>query len=123
MFTTHILAFMGLCMLFSLLTGRGAAYARIPVIIGYIITGALFGPSLVGFVSQIQLDNLTFINLLTLSLIGFNIGSELRFRELKKMGKSILIIVSMEAGIAFLVTGIATALVLKSIPMGIIYGA
>lgn len=123
MLVTHILAFMGLCMLFSLLTGRGAAYAKIPVIIGYIITGALFGPSLIGFVSQTELDSIAFVNLLTLSLIGFNIGSELRFRELKKMGKSIIIIVCMEAGIAFLLTGIATAIVLKSIPMGIIYGA
>jgi len=121
--STHILSFFGIALLFSILTGRGASYAKIPVIIGYIITGALFGPSILHYVSHIELTSLGFINVLTLALIGFNIGSELKIRELRKMGKKIVIIVIMEAGIAFLVTGLATAIVLKSVPMGIIYGA
>lgn len=121
--STHILSFFGIAMLFSILTSRVASYAKIPIIIGYIITGALFGPSILHYTSHLELSQLGFINVLTLALIGFNIGSELRFRELRKMGRKILIIVMMEAGIAFLVTGIVTAIVLKSIPMGIIYGA
>jgi len=121
--STHILSFFGVAMLFSILTGRGASYIKVPIIIGYIITGALFGPSILHYVDSIELAQLGFINVLTLALIGFNIGSELRFRDLRKMGRKIVIIVIMEAGIAFLVTGVATAIVLKSIPMGIIYGA
>ncbi|HQQ68347.1 MAG TPA: cation:proton antiporter, partial [Candidatus Cloacimonadota bacterium] len=102
--STHILSFFGVAMLFSILTGRGASYIKVPIIIGYIITGALFGPSILHYVSNIELAQLGFINILTLALIGFNIGSELRFRELRKMGRKIVIIVIMEAGIAFLVT-------------------
>ncbi len=120
---TLLLSFLGICLLFSILTGRGASYAKIPVIIGYIITGAIFGPSILRYVSNIQIAQLGFINLITLSLIGFNIGSELRFRELQKMGRKIVIIVLFEASIAFVVTALATGLILRSVPMGIIYGA
>jgi Kef-type K+ transport system membrane component KefB len=120
---THILSFLGFCLLFSLLTGRGASLIKVPIIIGYIITGALFGPSILHFVTNADVSQLNFINIITLSLIGFNIGSELRFIELRNMGKAIIIIVICEAGAAFLVTMAATAIVLKSLPMGIIYGA
>jgi len=121
--STHALSFFGVAILFSILTGRIASYIKFPVIIGYIITGAIFGPSILRYVSTIELSHLGFINVVTLALIGFNIGSELRIRQLQKMGRKIVIIVLMEAGIAFLVTGIATAVVLKSLPMGIVYGA
>lgn len=120
---THILSFLGICLLFSLLTGKGASYLKVPIIIGYIITGALLGPSILHYVSTQDTTHLNFINVITLSLIGFNIGSELKFTDLRKMGKAIIIIVIFEAGIAFLVTMVATALVLHSWPMGIIYGA
>jgi len=119
----HILAFIGASLLFSLLTGRGATLIRVPLIIGYIIAGAILGPAIIGFVSDKQVNSLAFVNTLTLSLIGFNVGSELRFTELRKMGKKIMIITVFEASVAFLITGIATAVALKSIPMGIIYGA
>ncbi len=119
----HLLSFLGLCLLFSLLTGRGAGLARIPVIIAYIITGAILGPAILGYVNLAQVETLGFINVLTLSLIGFNIGSELRLKDLRKLGRKIIIIVIFEASVAFLVTAIATALITRSIPMGIIYGA
>ncbi|PKN78159.1 MAG: hypothetical protein CVU48_09250 [Candidatus Cloacimonetes bacterium HGW-Cloacimonetes-1] len=123
MLLSHILAFFGICLLLSLLTGRGASYLKVPVILGYIVTGALLGPSILHYVSSQNIDSLNYINVITLSLIGFNIGSELKFKELRKMGKQILLIVTFEATAAFLLTAIATAIVLKSIPMGIIYGA
>ncbi|HCM14993.1 MAG TPA: hypothetical protein DHW79_03435, partial [Candidatus Cloacimonas sp.] len=119
----HILSFMGICLLFSLLSGRGASYLKVPIIIAYIITGAIFGPAILSYVNSTQIDSLGFINLITLALIGFNIGTELRFKELRRMGNKIIIIVLMEASLAFLVTAVATAIALKSIPMGIIYGA
>lgn len=119
----HLLSFLGVCLLFSLLAGRGANYAKVPVIIGYIITGAILGPAILRFVNNGQVDSLGIVNVITLSLIGFNIGSELQFHKLRRMGRKILIIVVFEASAAFLVTAAATAAVLKSIPMGIIYGA
>lgn len=119
----YLLSFMGICLLFSLISGRGANYIKVPVIIGYIITGAIFGPAIIAYVNLNQVESLGFINLITLALIGFNIGSELRFKELRQMGKKIIIIVVLEASVAFLVVATATAIALKSIPMGIIYGA
>lgn len=119
----HLLSFLGICLLFSLLTGRGARFAKLPVIIAYIVTGAILGPAILGYVGIKELDSLGFINVITLCLIGFNIGSELRFRELRKLGKKIIIIVIFEASLAFLITALATALITKSIPLGIIYGA
>jgi Kef-type K+ transport system membrane component KefB len=123
MLQIHLISFLGICLLFSLLTGRGARFIKIPVIIAYIISGAILGPALLGFIGIKQMEYLGFVNVITLSLIGFNIGSELRFRELRKLGKRIVIIVLFEASVAFIITAIATAMVTKSIPMGIIYGA
>ncbi len=123
MLQIHLLSFLGLCLLVSLLTGRLARSAKVPVIISYIITGAILGPAILGFIGTQSIETLSFINVITLSLIGFNIGSELRFRELRKLGRRIVIIVIFEASVAFVITAVATALVTKSVPMGIIYGA
>ncbi len=123
MLQIHLLSFLGLCLLVSLLTGRLARFAKVPVIISYIITGAILGPAILGFIGTQSIETLSFINVITLSLIGFNIGSELRFRELRKLGRRIVIIVIFEASVAFVITAVATALVTKSVPMGIIYGA
>ncbi|MBN1327109.1 MAG: cation:proton antiporter [Candidatus Cloacimonetes bacterium] len=107
----------------SLLLGRGVSLIRSPLIVGYILAGAIFGPAVLNLVNEAQIASLDIINLVVLSLIGFGIGGELRFSELQKLGKSIISIVILESLGAFLLVGIAVSLILKSIPMGLIYGS
>ena len=118
-----MLLFLGGSILLALLFARGATMLKSPLIVGYIVTGAILGPAILNLISDNQIVSMGMINTITLSFLGFGIGGELRWSELKKLGKSIVTIVLFEATVTFILVGITTGLVLKSVPMGLIYGA
>jgi len=118
-----ILIFLGLSALIALLFSRGATVLKSPLIVGYIVAGAILGPAVLNIISNKQIVSMDIINTITLSFLGFGIGGELRWSELKKLGKSIVVIVIFEATMTFLLVGLATGLILKSVPLGLIYGA
>jgi len=124
MFPQYILlSFLGFSIILSLILARGATLLKSPLIIGYIIAGAILGPDLLNFLSVEQIASLDTINLVVLSLIGFGIGGELKFKELRKLGRSIILIVIFEALGAFILVGAVVSFLLDSIPLGMIYGA
>jgi Kef-type K+ transport system membrane component KefB len=118
-----IFIFLGSVLLFSLVMAKGVSIIKSPLVLGYIICGAILGPAIAGVIKTENIGNFDIINTVTLSLLGFGIGGELQFKELKKLGASIIWIVIFEATMTFIVVGIFTALVTKSIPLGLIYGA
>jgi Kef-type K+ transport system membrane component KefB len=121
--SSFLLTFLGGSALLALLFSRGATLLKSPLIVGYIIAGAVLGPAILNLISNDQIVSMDVINTITLSFLGFGIGGELRWSELKKLGKSIVTIVIFEATSAFVVVGVVTALVVHSIPLGLIYGA
>ncbi|MCF7913511.1 MAG: cation:proton antiporter [Candidatus Cloacimonetes bacterium] len=121
--TTFLLLFSGVAIISAFLLSQGINIIKSPLIVGYILAGAILGPAILNLIHIQQIEHLDIINVLTLSFIGFGVGGELRFSELKKLGKSIVVIVLFEATAAFVVVAGVTALVLHSLPMGIIYGA
>lgn len=121
--TTFLMLFSGLSILVAFLLSQGINMIKSPLIVGYILAGAILGPAILNLINLDQIQHLNIINVLTLSFIGFGVGGELRFSELKKLGKSIVAIVLFEASAAFIAVAGVTALVLHSIPMGLIYGA
>jgi len=121
--STFFLIFMGGSILLALLMAKGTSLFKSPFVVGYIIAGALIGPAILNLINHDQIESMNLVNTITLSFLGFGIGGELKFKELKKLGKSIFVIVVFEATAAFLVVGIATAIILHSIGLGLIYGA
>ncbi|RLC52934.1 MAG: sodium:proton exchanger [Candidatus Cloacimonadota bacterium] len=121
--STYFLLFMGGSIIFALLAARGTTLLKSPLVVGYIIAGAIMGPAILKLISNEQIASLDVVNTITLSFLGFGIGGELKFKELKKLGKSIIVIVIFEATAAFLLVGIATAFILNNIALGLIYGA
>ena len=121
--TTFLMLFSGLSILVAFLLSQGINLIKSPLIVGYILAGAILGPAVLNLINNNQIQHLNIINVLTLSFIGFGVGGELRFSELKKLGKSIVVIVLFEATAAFIAVAGVTALVLHSLPMGLIYGA
>ena len=117
------LLFLGSSILIALVLARGATLLKSPLIVGYIVAGALLGPDVLGFINEKQIHSLEIVNLVVLSLIGFGIGGELRFSDLKKLGKGIILVVICEALGAFLLVGAASAWLLHNIPMGLIFGS
>ena len=118
-----LLLFFGVSLLLSLIMARGATLIKTPMVVGYIVAGAILGPAILNLINLEQVKSLSIINTLTLSFIGFGVGGELKFSELKKLGKAIITVVLWEATGAFVVVAVTTGLILHNIPLGIIYGA
>ncbi|WDV46218.1 cation:proton antiporter [Clostridiaceae bacterium M8S5] len=114
----------GIALLIGIVIGKSMNLLKIPAVAGYVITGLIVGISGFNIINDSMINNLSFLSTIALSIIAFNIGSELKITTLKKLGKSIFIIALCEASGAFiLVTGImlllkqdmSTALILGAV--------
>ena len=79
--------------------GGLSAAARLPRIAGYLVAGALFGPSVLGTVSTEALEQLAPVSSLAIALIAFLAGAELRWNELREHGVTILKILGVELSV------------------------
>ncbi len=75
---------------------------KIPEVTGYVLVGVLMGVSLLHILSPRILDHLSAVSTVALGIIAFIIGVELRMDVIKRLGKSILLIVLFECFGAFL---------------------
>ena len=76
--------------------GALASMVRLPRIAGYLVTGLVFGPSLLGTVSTEATEQLAPVSSLAIALIAFLAGAELRWKELRERGVVILKILASE---------------------------
>ncbi|MBN1256595.1 MAG: cation:proton antiporter [Planctomycetes bacterium] len=91
--------------------GKIIRLANLPSIIGFMLVGLLLGPSFgelskLPFLSLLRyddLESLSFLNEIALGLVAFTIGSELRLKTLRAMGRGIVAIILAESFGAFLV--------------------
>ena len=79
---TFLLGF-GIIALASDRIGFYGARARLPLISGFLITGVVAGPFVLGLMSKEAVKELAFVNQIALAIIAFAAGAELFFRELK----------------------------------------
>jgi len=93
---------------------------KIPQVVGYIVMGVLLGKSAMGWLDPEALDAVTG---LALGLIGFAIGSQLHLFQLRKMGKIILWISTLEAFGAFLLVTLSLWLITGKLFQGLMFGA
>ena len=76
--------------------GRLGASVGLPTIVGYLATGVLFGPSVLGTLSDDAARQLAPVSSLAIALIAFLAGAELRWSELRERGILILKILFTE---------------------------
>jgi len=100
MYMTELLS-VGLIILLGLLGGQLSHRIKIPKVTGYMLIGLLFGPSVMGLISQTTLDQIHLVNDIALGLILFAIGGEIELRHLRAMGKKIILIALAESTGAF----------------------
>lgn len=99
----HPLVFIGLLFLLSQTCARIASFFKSPHIVGYLLAGIIFGPSVLGLFSKKLINtDLSIITDITLSIIAFSIGGSLRLSLLKKFKSSILWITILQAIGAFI---------------------
>ncbi|NLJ96647.1 MAG: cation:proton antiporter [Clostridiales bacterium] len=84
--------------------GKVARIFKLPNVSGYLVAGLFLGPSFFKFVSGQDIETFSVINELALALIAFSIGSEFVLKDMRKLGKSIIIITLAEVvGAVFIV--------------------
>jgi Kef-type K+ transport system membrane component KefB len=103
----------------------------IPQVLGYILMGILIGVSGFKLVQPSDIEMLKPFNFFALGVIGFLVGSEIRFKTFQKYGRQFMAILMAEGILAFILVGICVTLVMFSvthkltiaIATGIVFGA
>lgn len=99
----HIILKLSLILGFGYIFGILAKKLKLPNVSGYLIAGLFLGPSLFEFVTPSEAQSFEIISELTLSFIAFGIGSEFMLKDIREMGKKIMIITLLEVIGAILV--------------------
>jgi Kef-type K+ transport system membrane component KefB len=122
-FEPNILAVIGLIIAVSFLGSKLFQRFGIPQVVGFIVIGVILGPSFLNVVPLELSEELIFISEIALGLIGFDIGSHLLFGELRKLGRSILLIVLFEAMGTFVLVTVGVFALTQSLHTALIFGA
>ena len=85
---------------------------RIPQVIGYIAAGVILGQTVLGLITPDDIKSLAPFNNFALGIIGFLVGSELLFDDMKKYGRQFSTILIGEGVIAFLLVASAVGFIL-----------
>ena len=123
----QLFTLVGAMLLVCFFAGKLIKKTSLPSLIGYMLVGALFGPSfkkfgLELFTESIQ-HSLSFITQMALGFVAFSIGTELSMKTLKRLGSGIVWIIFSESFAAFFaVTGIIY-LITSDLPMALIFGS
>lgn len=80
----------------GILGGRVARKFKLPSVSGYIVAGLILGPSFINLVNSQDLGSLSFITDIALAAIAFSIGNEFLISDMKKVGKSALLLTVAE---------------------------
>ena len=108
-----------LALFFALAAGlamsRLCKLINLPAVTGYLVTGILIGPFVlgrlgidgIGFTSLEYVENLGIISDVALGFIAFAIGNEFRIKDIKQIGKQALVIGVFQAVIATLFVDIS----------------
>ena len=80
----------------GLIGGRLARMVKLPEVTGYLLAGLFLGPSLFHLITPADTESFSVISDVALAAIAFSIGSEFLVRDMKKLGKAIIIITLFE---------------------------
>lgn len=128
---TQIVLLMGIIMFFGALGGRLFQKLKIPQVVGYIVIGIIIGSSGFQILEPETISALNPVSTVSLSLIGFLIGGELKLNVMKKFGKQFIGILLFESVTPFFIVGILVTAVsyiftqnfVVSLAMGLVLGA
>lgn len=113
----------GVILIFGFFVGRSMKRFHMPMIIGYMLTGVVLGPSGFNITDGKMQANLSFITEITLGLVAFNIGLELIIRELKVFGLGIISIIVSESFCAFLFVFLGMYAFTGNLALSLAFGA
>ena len=118
-----ILLIIGAMAFIALFIGKSMKFIRLPSIIGFMILGVIFGPSLLNVINEEMREGLSFLTEIALGYVAVSIGLELSFNELKKQGKSIIFIIFSESFLAFIVVAIGVFILTRNVVLALLFGS
>ena len=118
-----ILTLLGAVTIAGFYIGLAAKRVNLPAIIGYMILGAILGPSVLNIFDEHSIRQLSFLSEIALGFVAFTIGSELNLSSLKRIGSGIIIVIFAESVMAFLTVTAAIYALTLDLPLSIIFGA
>lgn len=86
----------GVVLVVGLIGGKVARIFKLPNVSGYLVAGLFLGPSFFKYISATDMNALSVISEVALAIIAFSIGSEFVLEDMRKLGKSIVIITVLE---------------------------
>ena len=95
-----LLAF-GFLILAAYTVGEVGVAFRLPKVLGYLLAGIVFGPHVVGLVSEPGIERLAPVGELAVALIAFLAGAELQWAQVRSEGRVLSKIMVAEMSIAF----------------------
>lgn len=122
-YAPNILTVIGLLIAVSFLGSKLFQRVGIPQVVGFIVMGVLLGTSFLNIVPLELADELTFVSEIALGLIGFDIGSHLRLTDLRRLGRSIALILLFEAVGTFLLVTAGVYAITGVLHTALIFGA
>ena len=117
------LTLLGIITIVGFYMGHTARLVKLPSLIGYMVLGVIFGPSVLHLLNETTIDHLSFITEIALGFVAFSIGAELSLSTLKRLGPGIISIIFAESFAAFAVVTTAVYLLTHDLPMALIFGA
>jgi Kef-type K+ transport system membrane component KefB len=114
---------LGLILLFALLVGHIVKVAKVPEVTGYLVAGMLVGPSVLGWVSHENLQALHVFSEVGLGLILFSIGGVFEFSRMRRIGRRLLLITSMESACAGLLVALGMLVIGQPWQVALLLGA
>lgn len=119
----EILLHLGTILLVGFIVAKLLGLLKFPEVTGYLIAGILIGPSVFGFIPEEAVKSFDIISEVALAFIAFSIGAELKFDDLKKVGKAIFLITILEALVAFFLVTVVMLLLKQSLPFSLAIGS
>ena len=118
-----ILLVVGVMSFLAYYAGKGMKPIRLPSLIGFMLAGAVLGPSFLGLLNpELQL-RLSFLTDVALAFVAVSIGLELKLSTLKRLGSGVITVIFAESLFAFALVFTSIWLLTRNLPMALIFGA
>jgi len=126
-----ILLILGIAVSGGILSAVIVKRLSIPQVLGYLVMGIIIGESGFKLVTRAAIETLSPLNFFALGVIGFLVGSEIRFETFKKYGRQFSSILLAEGLSAFILVSVPISVVVyflfrdisSAVAAGIVFGA
>ncbi|MDO5097001.1 MAG: cation:proton antiporter [Peptostreptococcaceae bacterium] len=120
----HILYYVAVVLAAGLFVAKITGKLKLPNVTGYLIAGLLIGPSITEIIPRETVEELSLFSDVALGFIAYSIGSQINFKQLKKVGAGVVVITLLEALVAMLLVILVMLFVFKtSLPFALLIGS